>query len=92
MRYTLAAHSGGARAVVFAGDDLLLTGGADGRIRVWQLPAVQPLATLNGHLGDVFVLRVSPDGQVLASGARDGTVRLWRLSDGQQVRQLALSE
>ncbi len=88
VRHTLAAHTGGARAVAFVGDSLLLTGGADGRIGLWQLPAAQQVATLRGHLGDVFVLRVAPDRQMLASGACDGTVRLWRLPDGAPLQVL----
>jgi hypothetical protein len=37
------------------------------------------------HLGEIYALAFSPDGQFLASGGNDGVVRLWSLTDGTQL-------
>jgi hypothetical protein len=73
----------------------LVTGHAEGRIRLWDLdgkpadfgevnPDLPPLLDcsvleLSWHRGAVRHLAVSADGELLASAATDGVVRLWPL-------------
>jgi transcriptional regulator with XRE-family HTH domain len=57
--------------------DLLLSGGLDGTVRVWDPLAGQVLATLDGHSGPVLGVALTADGQLLASCSQDGTVRQW---------------
>ncbi len=47
-------------------------------------------ALLQGDMGRVRCLAISPDGRLLASGGGiyDNTIRLWRLPDGKAVRTL----
>ena len=42
--------------------------------------------TLEGHRGEVFSLKYSPDGERLASAGADTTVKLWNASNGNLVR------
>ena len=37
-----------------------------------------PIMLLTGHGGEVFTLKYSPDGDVLASGSHDKHIFLWR--------------
>ena len=49
---------------------------------------VRHRAMLEGHMGRVSCLTISPSGLMLASGSRDYTVRLWSLPDGTALKML----
>ncbi|PRW32885.1 katanin p80 WD40 repeat-containing subunit B1 [Chlorella sorokiniana] len=75
---------------------LLATGGADGNIKLWQLPApeagaqhpAKPLALkeprqkLKGHAGELMALHFTPDGEQLISGDSQGGLRVWEVAGG----------
>jgi len=41
-----------------------------------------------GRYGVRYVLRYSPDGEILATGSEDGVVHLWRAADGELLNTL----
>ena len=49
-----------------------------------SLPADEPapLASLDGHTGEVNWVEFSPSGRILASASADNTIRLWRVPSG----------
>ncbi len=70
------------RTITFSTDgSLLVSGGADGKIRVWEIETGRELSSFAGHDGLVLSLAFSPDGKYLASGGSDTTVRLWEWED-----------
>ena len=85
---TLPGHSGNTSSLLFTPDgQYLISGGADGSIRVWNyldgtfIQYLQHGNYLNGGLG--VQLSISPDGQYLASTG-DGynlTIKIWKTSD-----------
>ncbi|MGH8887418.1 MAG: WD40 repeat domain-containing protein, partial [Egibacteraceae bacterium] len=68
-------------AVAAAPDGQVLSGGADGSVRVWDLATGKLIRALEGHSGPVWAVAAAPDGQVL-SGGDDGSVRVWDLATG----------
>lgn len=64
-------------------DQLLVSGGVDSTIRIWNVPPVEEseaLRVLRGHSGVVTGLVYHPlDESQLFSVAMDGTLRLWNL-------------
>ena len=56
----------------------------DGTVRLWDLTAADPAASVRVSSPDarVYDVAFSPDGQTLVTGRGDGTVRLWMLDIG----------
>lgn len=76
-------------AVAFAGGGkILIAGGHDGKILVWNTETGRAKAVLEGHELGITGLSVSPDGSRLLSASIDKTLRLWDLKTMRQVRVL----
>jgi WD40 repeat protein len=70
-----------ASTLAFAPDGRTLAAkGADGSVRLWDLPAAREIGPLKGHDGSVTALAFAPDGKTLASGGSDTTILLWDLA------------
>jgi WD40 repeat protein len=66
----LAGHDGIVWAVAFAPDGRLISGGADGTVRTWNVEAGTCTSVL-AHEGPVWAVAVSPDGRQIAAGGAD---------------------
>jgi WD40 repeat protein len=56
---------------------LLASGGADGTLRLWEVPGGRLLAAWEASASGVSGVALLGDGQLLASGDSQGTVRRW---------------
>lgn len=68
---------------------LALAGGADGRLRLYDLERGGLVQDLRGHGGAVNAVALSPDGRYALSGGADGVMRLWDVSTGRGLRTFA---
>jgi WD40 repeat protein/serine/threonine protein kinase len=89
VRGSLPGFTAGAFRFAFSPDSRLLAVGAraDNSLRLWDVPALQELASL--HVGNpVYGLAFSPDGTRLAAGCRDNTIRLIDVATRKEVAEL----
>ncbi|XP_066551892.1 guanine nucleotide-exchange factor SEC12 isoform X1 [Amia ocellicauda] len=67
------------KCVRFSADlNLLITGGADGHVRVWEYPAMKKKFDFKAHEGEIEDLDISPDNKQLVTVGRDFTCCVWR--------------
>ncbi|EED15522.1 F-box and WD repeat-containing protein [Talaromyces stipitatus ATCC 10500] len=77
---TLEGHVMGVWAMV-PWDDLLVSGGCDREVRVWNMATGACTHLLRGHTSTVRCLKMS-DKNTAISGSRDTTLRIWDLVTG----------
>ena len=83
----LSGHSRSVLSVCFAKDNrMLMSGSADGTIRVWDSLTGELLAQLEDHQGPVTCVRLSPNGALLASASADKTIRLRKFPTREIIR------
>lgn len=68
-------------------EDILVTGGSDGSVRVWSLADYQAIHRLAAHDNSVTSLQF--DNTRIVSGGSDGRVKVWDLKKGSLVRELS---
>lgn len=67
-------------------DDLLVTGGSDGSVRVWSLKDYKTVHRLAAHDNSVTSLQFSE--MRIISGGSDGRVKVWDMKTGLLIREL----
>lgn len=68
-------------------NDILVTGGSDGRVIIFSLSTFECLHRLCAHDNSVTCLQF--DDRFIVSGGNDGRVKLWDLRTGAFIRELS---
>jgi WD40 repeat protein len=63
----------------FSPDGTILATSTFGDIFLWDAESLESLGSLSGHLGEVSLMKFSPDGKSLITSGFDNTVILWDL-------------
>lgn len=84
----------GQNAVQFSPDNkLIISGGGDKLVKIWDIAAGKELKRFAGHEDDVNSVSFSPDGKyALSAGGRtwskkDNTIRLWEVATGKEIKK-----
>ncbi|MBD2577974.1 DnaJ domain-containing protein [Oscillatoria sp. FACHB-1406] len=69
-----------------ANGQFLVSGSADGMIKLWDLKSRSPIRSFggrsSGHTDKVTAIALTPDNRALISGSADKTVKLWEVATG----------
>jgi eukaryotic-like serine/threonine-protein kinase len=88
------AHDGGVSAMAAAPDGaFLLTGGADGALKLWNPATLKELRAITGDVGTVESIAMAANGKWVATcairlSASDMGVQLWDLNTGAEKKRL----
>jgi WD40 repeat protein len=85
--HTLSPNIGFLEPVQFSPDGhLLLTGGDDGTLVVWNAQSGEEVRRLRGHSSMIQDAVFFPDGRRILSSSADKTMKLWNVEDGRLLR------
>jgi WD40 repeat protein/serine/threonine protein kinase len=74
-------HDLAVRSVAVSRDSKrVVSGGQDGKVKIWDAETGAEIATLIGHTEDVFSVAIDRSGKLIASGSLDNTIRLWDMN------------
>ncbi len=85
----LSGHSAPVQAVTYSRDGkLLISGGRDNAVKIWDLKNGKSIKTFRGHDSAVRSVDISPDGRQVISGAKDERIILWNVNEYEELRVL----
>lgn len=85
----LSGHSAPVQSVTYSRDGkLLITGGRDNAVKIWETKNGKSIKTFRGHDSAVRSVDISPDGRQVISGAQDDKIILWNVNEYEELRVL----
>lgn len=78
-------YNGTVNQITFVKDTILLSGGDDGQISIWNLEDFANLHVLKGHKKAVNSVAAHSEGRLMLSSANDFSVIVWNLEVGGKV-------
>ncbi len=69
-------------------EPLLLTGGVDDTLRIWNLERAMETGILRGHLSAITGMVLDPTATTAVSGSEDGTLIYWDLTERKLIKKI----
>jgi WD40 repeat protein len=80
-------HQGGVRQIALSPDGrLLVSAGAEGAVKLWDVDSGREMRTLPGDSFAVYSVAFSPDGRSVLSAGFDKIAKLWDHETGRELR------
>ena len=73
-------------------EKMLVTGGADKALNLWEVPSGRLLGHLQGHTSDVESVVFTPNGRIVVSASEDRSIRIWSVDYRQELAMLAFQK
>ena len=87
MEAELKCHTKSVSSVALTGDNkYIVSGGNDGKVRLWNFQRKTQEAVLDGHADWVLCVAITSDNKHIVSGSHDMTVRIWDLQKSNKKR------
>ncbi|KAF7309529.1 hypothetical protein MIND_00323700 [Mycena indigotica] len=67
---------------------LVVSGGCDKVLRVWDVRSGYPIHVLSGHTSTIRCLRMLHNRPIAVTGSRDSTLRVWDVQRGRLIRTM----
>ncbi|MCA9044295.1 MAG: protein kinase, partial [Planctomycetaceae bacterium] len=82
-------HIGPVQTVAFSvRGDVLVSGGRDNAVIVWDTSEGRSLKSFRGHSSEVRSVRFTPDDSRIISGGKDNLAIVWGIDDYEEIRSL----
>lgn len=86
----LSGHDNAVYALAYAPDRrIIISGGADKLVKVWDERRRRLIRSLEGHTDDVRAVAIDARTDLVASGSNDKGVLVWSLANGEKLRSLS---
>jgi WD40 repeat protein len=73
-------------------EKMLVTGGADKALNLWEVATGRLLGHLRGHTSDVESVEFLPNGRFVISASEDNSVRIWSVDNRQELAMLVFQK
>ncbi|KAK7031478.1 WD40-repeat-containing domain protein [Favolaschia claudopus] len=70
-------------------NSLVVSGGCDKVLRVWDVRSGAPIHVLSGHTSTIRCLKMLHNRPIAITGSRDSTLRVWDVQKGRMIRVMA---
>lgn len=88
--HTIQGHSSWVMSVAISPNkQILVSGGLDDKIKIWNLQTGELLHALTGHSKGVNCLAISPDNNILVSCSDDDNIKIWSLTNGNLLHTIS---